>query len=95
MDVFWTLPPVTRTITAAAVAISALGYAGIISLSQFVFFHPYVFTVKALPQIWRLVTAFFITKPKMGIALDPYFRASSIAVHQTPPLTMIHSVPVR
>ncbi|KAF1971797.1 DER1-domain-containing protein [Bimuria novae-zelandiae CBS 107.79] len=73
MDVFWTLPPVTRTITAAAVVTSALGYAGIISLSQFVFFYPFVFTVKQLPQVWRIFTAFFITGPRMGIVLDPYF----------------------
>ena len=53
--------------------VSALGYAGIISLGQFVFFKPFVFTLKAFPQVWRLVTAFFITKPKFAIVLDPYF----------------------
>ncbi|KAJ4303069.1 hypothetical protein N0V90_001960 [Kalmusia sp. IMI 367209] len=73
MDVFWTLPPVTRTITAAAVVVSALGYARIISLSQFYFFKPWIFTTQMLPQLWRLVTAFFITKPKFAIVLDPYF----------------------
>lgn len=73
MDVFWTLPPVTRTITAAAVVVSALGYSGILSLGHFVFFKQFVFTVTKLPQVWRLVTAFFITKPKFAILLDPYF----------------------
>ncbi|KAF2676763.1 Der1-like protein [Lentithecium fluviatile CBS 122367] len=73
MDVFWTLPPVTRTIAAAAVVVSALGYAGIISLGNFAFFKGAVFTTKMVPQVWRLVTAFFITKPKFGIVLDPYF----------------------
>ncbi|KAL5382820.1 hypothetical protein DPSP01_006375 [Paraphaeosphaeria sporulosa] len=73
MDVFWTLPPVTRTITAAAVVVSALGYAHIIDLMRFIFIPQYVFTTKMAPQVWRLVTGFFITKKNMAIALDPYF----------------------
>lgn len=73
MDVFWTLPPVSRTIAAAAVVVSALGYARIINLYQFIYIPQFVFTVSALPQIWRIVTAFFITKAKLGIIFDPYF----------------------
>lgn len=73
MDVFWTLPPVTRTITALAVTVSALGYGGIISLSQYVFATRAVFTMKIVPQVWRIFTAFLITKPKFAILLDPYF----------------------
>ncbi|KAF2715212.1 DER1-domain-containing protein [Pleomassaria siparia CBS 279.74] len=73
MDVFWTLPPVTRTITALAVIISALGYSGMISLSDYVFVSQYVFTYKTVPQVWRLLTSFLITKPKFGILMDPYF----------------------
>jgi len=73
MDVFWTLPPVSRTIAAAAVVVSALGYARILDLYQFIYLPKYVFTVSAVPQIWRIVTAFFITKPKFGIIMDPYF----------------------
>jgi Derlin-2/3 len=38
-----------------------------------VFYSPYVFTLKTLPQVWRIFTAFLITKPKFGILLDPYF----------------------
>ncbi|KAH8733217.1 Der1-like family-domain-containing protein [Phaeosphaeriaceae sp. PMI808] len=73
MDVFWTLPPVTRTLTALAVAVSALGYGQIISLNQFVYYTPYVFTTRIVPQVWRIFTAFLVTKPKIGILLDPYF----------------------
>ncbi|KAL6703115.1 hypothetical protein ACN47E_010177 [Coniothyrium glycines] len=73
MDVFWTLPPVSRTITALAVSVSALGYGGIISLVTFIYANHVVFTTKILPQVWRIVTAFFITKPKFGILMDPYF----------------------
>ena len=54
--------------------VSALGYANIISLMQFVFFKQVVFTTKMMPQLWRCMTGFFITKPKFAIVLDPYFR---------------------
>ncbi|KAF2181667.1 DER1-domain-containing protein, partial [Zopfia rhizophila CBS 207.26] len=73
MDVFWTLPPVSRTITALAVTVSALGYAGVINLFNYVFLQEYIFTTKVFPQIWRFFTAFLITKPKFAILLDPYF----------------------
>ncbi|KAF2868434.1 Der1-like family-domain-containing protein [Massariosphaeria phaeospora] len=72
MDVFWTLPPVTRTITALAVIVSALGYSSMISFGHVVFVSDFVFTVKMMPQLWRLVTAFFITNPKFAILMDPY-----------------------
>jgi hypothetical protein len=42
-------------------------------LSQYVFFRPFVFTTKIWPQLWRIFTAFLITKPKFAILLDPYF----------------------
>lgn len=73
MDVFWTLPPVSRTITALAVATSALGYSGIISLYHVIYANQVVLTTKMMPQIWRVFTAFLITKPKFAILLDPYF----------------------
>jgi Derlin-2/3 len=65
--------PPRRTITALAVAVSALGFSGMVSLGQYIFISKFVFTVKIVPQVWRLVTAFLITKPKFGIVLDPYF----------------------
>ncbi|KAF2004529.1 hypothetical protein P154DRAFT_459229 [Amniculicola lignicola CBS 123094] len=73
MDVFWALPPVSRTITAGAVVVSALGYSGMIDLSSYVFAQRYLVTLKTVPQLWRLVTPFLITKPKFSILLDPYF----------------------
>ena len=65
--------PSPRTITAAAVVVSAAGYGGIISLYHYIFASHYVFTTKVFPQLWRIFTAFLITKPKFGILLDPYF----------------------
>ena len=52
---------------------SALGYGGIISLYQYIFASQFVFTTKIVPQVWRVFTAFLITKPKFAILLDPYF----------------------
>jgi Derlin-2/3 len=53
--------------------VSALGFSGLVSLREYVFISRAVFTVTAVPQVWRLVTAFLITKPQFGIILDPYF----------------------
>ena len=37
-------------------------------------FLPYkIFTIRTVPQIWRLITNFLITGPKFGMILDPYF----------------------
>ncbi len=63
----------TRTITALALAVSALGYGGIISLYTYIFMTQAVFTTKIIPQVWRIFTAFLITKPKFAILMDPYF----------------------
>lgn len=52
---------------------SALGYGGIINLYQYIFANQFVFTTKIVPQVWRIFTAFLITKPKFAILLDPYF----------------------
>jgi hypothetical protein len=41
--------------------------------SWVVFFKDTIFTVKQIPQIWRLVTPFLITGPKFGLLMDPYF----------------------
>lgn len=62
-----------RTITALAVVVSAAGYGGIIDLTHFIFASQAIFTMRILPQIWRIFTAFLITKPKFAILLDPYF----------------------
>jgi Derlin-2/3 len=80
-DVFWSLPPVTRTITAGAVTVSALGYSGLINFYNYLFFPQAIFTTRIVPQIWRFFTAFMITKPKFAILLDPYFRKLAAPAH--------------
>lgn len=37
------------------------------------FIPQFVFTLRMVPQIWRIISNFFITGPKLGIILDPYF----------------------
>ena len=33
-----------------------------------------------MPEIWRVVTPFFVTGPKFGILMDPYFRTCSFVL---------------
>ncbi|KAF2205845.1 DER1-domain-containing protein [Delitschia confertaspora ATCC 74209] len=75
MDVFWTLPPVTRTLTAAAVIVSALVHTRLVNIQDYTWIYQRVFPMdlKMFPQLWRLVTPFLITKPKFAIVMDPYF----------------------
>ncbi|KAL1302513.1 hypothetical protein AAFC00_002900 [Neodothiora populina] len=72
MDMFWTAPPVTRTITAAAAVTSVLVYTGILNAGYIVFI-PYKIFKLWLPELWRLPTSFLLTSPKLGMLLDPYF----------------------
>jgi Derlin-2/3 len=44
-----------------------------IDLFNYIFWPPLIFTTKAVPQLWRLFTSFWITHPKLGIIMDPYF----------------------
>lgn len=46
---------------------------GFIDPYYVVFLRYKVFTFSSLPEIWRLVTAFILTGPKLGMILDPYF----------------------
>jgi Derlin-2/3 len=46
---------------------------GFISPYYVVFVRERLFTLTSLPEIWRLVTPFLLTGPKLGLILDPYF----------------------
>ncbi|KAK0251504.1 hypothetical protein LTR91_010414 [Friedmanniomyces endolithicus] len=73
MDMFWAAPPVSRTITAAAVLLSTPTWMGLVNPYYVVFLREKLFTFTSVPQIWRLVTPFILTGPKLGLLLDPYF----------------------
>ncbi|KAB8416342.1 hypothetical protein FH972_024862 [Carpinus fangiana] len=72
MDAFYAAPPITRTITACVVVTSLAVYGGIVSSTTILFYLPWIFG-SFPPQLWRLITAFWLTKPKLSIVLDPYF----------------------
>ncbi|KAK5134917.1 hypothetical protein LTR08_006007 [Meristemomyces frigidus] len=72
-DMFWAAPPVSRTITAAAVLLSVPTWMGLINPYYVVFLRHKLLTLTALPEVWRLVTPFILTGPKFGLLMDPYF----------------------
>jgi hypothetical protein len=46
---------------------------GLVNAYYVAFIYEKVVTLRALPEIWRLVSPFFITGPKFGLLMDPYF----------------------
>ncbi|OXV12149.1 hypothetical protein Egran_00098 [Elaphomyces granulatus] len=71
MDAFWSAPPISRTLTALTFVQSALVYGGLLSAYRVVFRSDLVF--KLLPEIWRVITPFLLTGPKLSFLLDLYF----------------------
>ncbi|KAH0251247.1 hypothetical protein KCU84_g24599, partial [Aureobasidium melanogenum] len=72
-DAFWAAPPISRTLTAATLVLSLnFWILPIINPGYFVFVPQLVFKLW-IPQVWRLVTGFFITGPSLGLIMDPYF----------------------
>ena len=64
----------SSTLTAAIVLLSVPGHLiGIPDLYWLVFTPYNIFTLRQLPQIWRIATNFLISGPKLGMILDPYF----------------------
>ncbi|KMW68145.1 hypothetical protein BDDG_12608 [Blastomyces dermatitidis ATCC 18188] len=71
MDVFWSAPPVIRTITAAAFIESLLVYGGLLSPVRIFYHHSFIF--KIFPEVWRLVTSFLLTDSDLNFIFDLYF----------------------
>ena len=46
---------------------------GFIDPYYIVFLGYKVFTIREVPQLWRIVTTFVLTGPKFGLIMDPYF----------------------
>lgn len=49
-----------------------------LNLMNYIYIYQYIFTLKIVPQVWRIVTSFLITKPKFGILMDPYMRTTCL-----------------
>lgn len=63
-----------RTITLLVALTSLAVYGGIIPAMKVIYFAPWIFTIKTFPpQLWRLLTSFWLTGPKLSIIFDPYF----------------------
>lgn len=62
-----------RTLTAAAVLLSVTVWSGILDPYYVVFLTYKIFNWRKLPEIWRFVTPFLLTGPKLALLLDPYF----------------------
>lgn len=61
-----------RTITAATVVLSVCTHFGLLNFYYVAFIPRFLFQLW-IPQLWRLVTPFMITSPKLGLIMDPYF----------------------
>ncbi|QIW98668.1 hypothetical protein AMS68_004186 [Peltaster fructicola] len=73
VDAFWAAPPVSRTLTLAAVVLSVPTHMGLISPYYVVWITRNVFTFKTVPEVWRFVTSFLLTGSQLSLILDPYF----------------------
>jgi len=71
VDMFFSAPPVSRTLTAATLVLSILVHTHLMNAYWVLFWAPKIFTLP--PQVWRLMTSFMISGPQFGILLDPYF----------------------
>jgi len=72
-DLIATAPPVSRTLAGATIILSFSSIAlGLFNPALLIYYPGYVWTL-GQPQIWRLVTSFFLSGPGLGILLDPYF----------------------
>ncbi|KAL4868490.1 hypothetical protein BDV12DRAFT_185861 [Aspergillus spectabilis] len=71
MDDFWSLPPVSRTITALTFVESALVHSGTISYYLVPFVPKLVFKLR--PELWRVCTPYLLTDPKLNFVFDLYF----------------------
>ncbi|KAK3378303.1 Der1-like family-domain-containing protein [Podospora didyma] len=71
MDAYWQTPPMARTLATAILVTSITAHLGMLPYAWFYFTEDRLFRLP--PEIWRLVTSFFLSTPSLGIILDPYF----------------------
>ena len=69
-----------RTLTALTLGTSVLVHGGLLGGHRVIFHLPWIIKLP-LPEIWRLVTPFWITGPKLSIIFDTVFRKGSSEPH--------------
>ncbi|KAJ3503139.1 hypothetical protein NM208_g16577 [Fusarium decemcellulare] len=68
---YWEMPAVARTLVTTTVVLSGTCLARILSLGLFIH-HPF-YLWQFPPQIWRLVTCFFLSDHPISLLMDSYF----------------------
>jgi Derlin-2/3 len=72
MDAYWAAPPMARTFATAIVVTSFSAHIlGLVPYAWIYFTEDRLFRLP--PEIWRLVTTFLLSGPKLSIIMDPYF----------------------
>ncbi|GAB0136593.1 hypothetical protein EsDP_00004890 [Epichloe bromicola] len=71
MENYMRLPPMSRSIATFTFVVSAGIVLGVLPAKYFIF-HPF-YLFQFPPQIWRIVSCFFVTSPGLGLLLDTYF----------------------
>ncbi|KAJ4306302.1 hypothetical protein N0V88_001102 [Collariella sp. IMI 366227] len=71
LDAYWAAPPLARTLATAIVLVSLSAYFGPLPFEWLYFDTRLLF--KFMPEIWRPVTSFLVTRPKISLIMDPYF----------------------
>ncbi|KAA8906302.1 Der1-like family-domain-containing protein [Sphaerosporella brunnea] len=66
-------PPVARTLAGATLLISFSSFVlGLVNPMYFIYI-PHMVWNPARLQLWRLVTSFLLSSPKLGVLMDPFF----------------------
>ena len=71
LDAYWAAPPMARTFATAILLVSIPVHFGWVSYHYFYFSEDRLFRLP--PELWRLVTNFFLSGAQLGIIMDPYF----------------------
>ena len=72
------------------VATSILVYGGLLQGYWIMFHPPWIFKFP-MPEIWRFVSAFWLTGPQIGVLFDSYFSMPFYYTYKSP-LTIKNSV---
>ncbi|KAH6626078.1 Der1-like family-domain-containing protein [Chaetomium sp. MPI-SDFR-AT-0129] len=71
MDAYWAAPAMARNLATLIVVTSIAAHFGFVSYGWLYFGEDRL--LRFPPEIWRFATNFFLSGPKLGIILDPYF----------------------
>ncbi|CCX33596.1 Der1-like family-domain-containing protein [Pyronema domesticum] len=72
-EFFSSAPPVSRALAGATLIISFSSHVlHLVNPMNFVYFPDYVFNTQSM-QFWRLGTSFLLSRPQLGVLLDPFF----------------------